>query len=86
MLGLNSVRKIFFGVACCSATDIEDRDYAGEMSGGMVSTNPADIDGFMRLVTGKKVFFSTYQSLPSVINARVKFDILFQMKRIELLD
>ena len=73
---IEQCKEDFLWIACCSATDIEDRDYAGEMSGGMVSTDPADIDGFMRLVTGKKVFFSTYQSLPSVINAGVKFDII----------
>jgi len=66
----------FLWIACCSATDIEDRDYAKEMSGGMVSTDPSEIDGFMRFTTGKKVFFSTYQSLPSVINAGVEFDII----------
>ena len=73
---IDQCREDFLWIACCSATDIEDRDYAKEMSGGMVSTDPSDIDGFMRFTTGKKVFFSTYQSLPSVINAGVEFDII----------
>jgi predicted helicase len=73
---IDQCKEDFLWIACCSATDIEDRDYAGEMSGGMVSTDPSDIEGFMRIVTGKKVFFSTYQSLPSVINAGVEFDII----------
>jgi len=73
---IDQCKEDFLWIACCSATDIEDRDYAKEMSGGMVSTDPSDIDGFMRFTTGKKVFFSTYQSLPSVINAGVEFDII----------
>ena len=72
---IDQCKEDFLWMACCSATDIEDRDYAKEMSGGMVSTDPSDIDGFMRFTTGKKVFFSTYQSLPSIINANVEFDI-----------
>lgn len=66
----------FVWMACCSATDIEDREHAIEMGGGMVSTNPSDIDGFTRFLSGKKVVFSTYQSLPSVLAANVKFDIV----------
>ena len=66
----------FVWMACCSATDIEDRDHAVEMGGGMVSTNPSDIEGFNRFISGKKVFFSTYQSLPSIIASNVKFDII----------
>ena len=73
---IEQCQEDFLWMACCSATDIEDRDYAKEMSGGMVSTNPSDIDGFMRFTSGKKVFFSTYQSLPSVINSGVEFDII----------
>ena len=73
---IDQCKEDFLWMACCSATDIEDRDYAKEMSGGMVSTNPSDIDGFMRFTTGKKVFFSTYQSLPSVISAGIEFDII----------
>ena len=73
---IEQCKEDFLWIACCSATDIEDRDYAQEMSGGMVSTDPSEIDGFMRFTTGKKVFFSTYQSLPSVINAGVEFDII----------
>ena len=73
---IDQCKEDFLWIACCSATDIEDRDYAKEMSGGMVSTDPSDIDGFMRFTTGKKVFFSTYQSLPSVINSGVEFDII----------
>lgn len=73
---IDQCKEDFLWIACCSATDIEDRDYAKEMSGGMVSTDPSEIDGFMRFTTGKKVFFSTYQSLPSVINAGVEFDII----------
>jgi len=73
---IDQCKEDFLWIACCSATDIEDRDYAQEMSGGMVSTDPSEIDGFMRFTTGKKVFFSTYQSLPSVINAGVEFDII----------
>ena len=63
---IDQCNEDFLWLACCSATDIEDRDTAKEMSGGMVSTDPSEIDGFMRFTTGKKVFFSTYQSLPSV--------------------
>ena len=73
---IDQCNEDFLWIACCSATDIEDRDTAKEMSGGMVSTDPSEIDGFMRFTTGKKVFFSTYQSLPSVINAGVEFDII----------
>ena len=73
---IDQCKEDFLWIACCSAADIEDRDYAKEMSGGMVSTDPSEIDGFMRFTTGKKVFFSTYQSLPSVINAGVEFDII----------
>jgi len=73
---IDQCKEDFLWIACCSATDIEDRDYAKEMSGGMVSTDPSEIDGFMRFTTGKKVFFSTYQSLPSVINAGIEFDII----------
>ena len=73
---IDQCKKDFLWIACCSATDIEDRDYAQEMSGGMVSTDPSEIEGFMRFTTGKKVFFSTYQSLPSIINAGVEFDII----------
>jgi predicted helicase len=42
----------------------------------MVSTNPSDIDGFFRFISGKKVVFSTYQSLPSVLASKVEFDII----------
>ena len=73
---IDQCKEDFLWMACCSATDIEDRDYAKEMSGGMVSTDPSDIDGFMRFTSGKKVFFSTYQSLPSVISAGIEFDII----------
>ena len=66
----------FVWMACCSASDIEEREHAIEMGGGMVSTNPSDIDGFTRFLSGKKVIFSTYQSLPSVIASKVKFDII----------
>jgi predicted helicase len=73
---VDQCKEDFLWIACCSAKDIEDRDYAKEMSGGMVSTDPSEIDGFLRFTTGKKVFFSTYQSLPSVINAGIEFDII----------
>ena len=66
----------FVWMACCSASDLDERDYATEMGGGMVSTNPSDIEAFSRFVSGKKVFFSTYQSLPSVLASKVKFDII----------
>ena len=66
----------FVWMACCSASDIEEREHAIEMGGGMVSTNPSDIDGFTRFLSGKKVVFSTYQSLPAVIASKVKFDII----------
>ena len=66
----------FVWMACCSASDIEDREHAIEMGGGMVSTNPADIEGFNNFLSGKKVFFSTYQSLPSVIASNIEFDII----------
>jgi predicted helicase len=73
---IDQCKEDFLWLACCSATDIEDRDTAKEMSGGMVTTDPSEIDGFMRFTTGKKVFFSTYQSLPSVINSGIEFDII----------
>lgn len=72
----DQARTDFVWMACCSATDIEDRELAIEMGGGMVSTNPSDIDGFVRFLSGKKVVFSTYQSLPSVISSGVEFDII----------
>ena len=67
--------KDFVWMAVCSANDIEDRETAIEMGGGMVSTNPADIDGFLRHMTGKRVVFSTYQSLPSVLAVGHDFDL-----------
>ena len=72
----DQARTDFIWMACCSASDIEDREHAVEMGGGMVSTDPSDIDGFTRYISGKKVIFSTYQSLPSVIASKVKFDII----------
>lgn len=69
-------RTDFTWMACCSASDIEDKEHAVEMGGGMVTTNPSDIDGFFRFITGKKVVFSTYQSLPSVLASKVEFDII----------
>lgn len=69
-------KEDFVWMACCSASDIDEREYAIEMGGGMVTTNPADIDGFTTFMTGKKVIFSTYQSLPSVISSKVEFDII----------
>ena len=66
----------FVWMACCSAEDIDEREHALEMGGGMVSTNPADIDGFVRYMNGKKVIFSTYQSLPSVLACETEFDIV----------
>jgi len=72
----DQARTDFVWMACCSASDLDERDYATEMGGGMVSTNPSDIEAFSRFVSGKKVFFSTYQSLPSVIASKVKFDVI----------
>jgi predicted helicase len=72
----DQARIDFLWMACCSASDIDERDYATEMGGGMVSTNPSDIDAFTRFINGKKVFFCTYQSLPSVLASKVKFDIV----------
>ena len=65
----------FVWMACCSANDIEEREHAIEMGGGMVSTNPQEIDGFMRFMNGKRVVFCTYQSLPSIIESGVEFDL-----------
>lgn len=72
----SQARTDFTWMACCSASDIEDKEHAVEMGGGMVSTNPSDIDGFFRFISGKKVVFSTYQSLPSVLASKVEFDII----------
>jgi predicted helicase len=69
-------RVDFVWMACCSADDIDEREHAIEMGGGMVSTNPSDIDGFVRYMNGKKVVFSTYQSLPSVLACDTEFDIV----------
>lgn len=69
-------RVDFVWMACCSAQDIDEREHAIEMGGGMVSTNPSDIDGFVRFMNGKKVIFSTYQSLPSVLACNTEFDIV----------
>ena len=68
-------RVDFVWMACCP-DDIDEREHAIEMGGGMVSTNPADIDGFVRFMNGKKVIFSTYQSLPSVLACNTEFDIV----------
>ena len=65
----------FVWMACCSANDIEEREHAIEMGGGMVSTNPQELDGFMRFMNGKRVVFCTYQSLPSVIESGIEFDL-----------
>ena len=73
---VEQARVDFVWMACCSADDIEEREHAIEMGGGMVSTKPSDIDGFVRYMNGKKVIFSTYQSLPSVLACETKFDIV----------
>lgn len=73
---VEQAREDFVWMACCSASDIDEREHAIEMGGGMVSTNPADIDGFVRFMNGKKVIFSTYQSLPSILACDTKFDII----------
>ena len=68
-------RVDFVWMACCSADDIDEREHAIEMGGGMVSTNPADIDGFVRFMNGKKLFFHLSIS-PSVLACNTEFDIV----------
>lgn len=68
-------REDFLWMACCSASDLDERVYAEELSGGMVTTDPAEIDGFVHHIKGKKVIFCTYQSLPAVINSGISIDL-----------
>lgn len=65
----------FMWMACCSASDLDERIYAEELTGGLVTTNPSEIEGFCRFIKGKKVIFCTYQSLPSVLNSSISIDL-----------
>ncbi|PJJ09283.1 Mrr restriction endonuclease-like protein [Flavobacterium sp. 1] len=80
-------RKTIYEYLCvCSETDIDGDNQDSILThtyeiGGNVTTNPEDINLFLSLGLGEKVIFSTYQSLPVIVeslkNTEINFDFVF---------
>lgn len=80
-------RKTIYEYLCvCSETDIDGDNQDSILThtyeiGGNVTTNPEEINLFLSLGLGEKVIFSTYQSLPVIVeslkNTEINFDFVF---------